>query len=65
MTADRPNVNGSSIYSVGQAAKALGVHRNTINRYLADGKIPYSINRITGRKAIKGQDIVDAWLNVF
>lgn len=61
MTNTRPNVNPAARYSVTEACAILGIHRNTLNRYLARGIIVYRIRKATGRKVIAGAEIIRLW----
>lgn len=58
ITADEPNVKPGSRYSVKAAAELLGLHRNTIHKYIASGflRAEYGVNgwpRVTGAEILR------------
>lgn len=57
---DLPKLEATSRYSVGQAAKALGVHRNTICKYCNSGILKYSY-RVGKKKLIDGTELIRLW----
>lgn len=61
MTTELPNVTPNGRYSVTQAADALEVHRNTILRWIGEGKIKFGIRRTNGRKFIEGRTLTSFW----
>lgn len=44
-----------------EASRRLGVHRNTLARYLKEGKIKCGFSKETNRKYFSGQDLVRLW----
>lgn len=61
MTSEMPNVTPNGRYSVTEAAKVMEVHRNTILRWIEEGKIKFGIRRTNGRKFIEGRTLTGFW----
>lgn len=61
MTSERPKVNADGRYSVTETCKALGIHRNTLQRYTEALAIRCHIRKATGRKYYCGNDILRFW----
>lgn len=57
---EMPDVKRTSRYTVSQAAKILGVHRNTICCYCNQGLIKYTF-RIGRKKLIMGHELIRFW----
>lgn len=57
---EMPDVKKTSRYTVGQAAKILGVHRNTLCAYCNQGLIKYTF-RIGRKKLIMGHELIRFW----
>lgn len=57
MTAERPDVSPSGLYTGRETARRLGVDRHTLTRWKRSGKlVPFTPG---GR--YRGKDIVEAW----
>jgi len=52
------NVSRTGLYSLKQTSEALGVHRNTLRRYIKSGLIPTHHRKATGQTIIQGADII-------
>lgn len=61
ITATEPRVTADGRYSVSQTCLALGIHRNTLQRYTELGLIKCGFRRETARKFYKGSEIVRFW----
>lgn len=61
MTSTEPNVSNEGRYSVTETCKALGVHKNTLRRYTAQGFIKCGYRRGTCRKFYSGCEIRRFW----
>lgn len=48
-------------YSIGEAAKLLGLHRNTLLRYTNEGFIKCGFRRDTAKKFFTGEEILKFW----
>lgn len=59
MTYEKPKVDWSARYTVTQTANLLGVHRNTVGKYLKSGVLPYSMR--LSKRLISGDDILKMW----
>lgn len=63
MVTEEPKVPPTARYSIGEASKILGVHRNTLRKYTNVG--PLGINcqhrKSNGRKFYTGSEIVRFW----
>lgn len=57
---ERPKIEPASRYGVTQAAKLLGVHRNTIRIYCNSGLIQFTY-RVGKRKVIQGKELLRLW----
>ena len=59
MTTTRPDLRPDDRLPIGEAAKVLGLHRNTITRYIKAGVLKYGLRR-HGRHAkfILGREIL-------
>ena len=61
MVSEEPNVSAAGRCSVTEAAKALGVHRNTLQRYTEAGLIKCGYRRANARKFYCGGEILRLW----
>lgn len=61
MSTTEPKVSDKGRYTMTETCKALGVHRNTLRRWLEAGKIKYKFRRIDNRKVIEGSEIKRVW----
>ena len=61
MTNVEPNVADAGRYTMTETCKALGIHRNTLRRWLQAGKMKVKFRRIDNRKVIEGSEIKKAW----
>lgn len=61
MITTRPQVDYKGNYTQAQAAKALGVDRHTIARYVKLGHLKVKIRRFDQRTVIPGSEILKVW----
>ena len=61
MTNVEPKVADSGRYTMTETCKALGIHRNTLRRWLQAGKMKVKFRRIDNRKVIDCSEIKKAW----
>jgi excisionase family DNA binding protein len=61
MTNEEPKVADAGRYTMTETCKALGIHRNTLRRWLQAGKMKVKFRRIDNRKVIDGAEIKRAW----
>jgi predicted site-specific integrase-resolvase len=61
MTTELPNVHPTSRYSVTETCQILGIHRNTLRRYTAEGRIKMGVRKATIRKFYLGSEIMKFW----
>lgn len=61
ITAVEPKVSAEGRYSVTQTCAALGIHRNTLQKYTELGMIKCGFRRETARKFYKGSEIMRFW----
>lgn len=61
ITAEEPKVSETGRYSVMQASQALGIHRNTLQKYTEAGFIKCGFRRDTYRKFYEGREILRFW----
>lgn len=61
MITTKPQVEPGAYYSQAQAARALGVDRHTVARYVRDGRIRCRVRGIDRRAVIPGSEILKAW----
>ena len=61
MTNVEPKVSDAGRYTMTETCKALGIHRNTLRRWLQSGKMKVKFRRIDNRKVIEGSEIKKAW----
>jgi len=61
ITAEEPKVADTGKYSMTQAAKALGIHTNTLLNYVKQGRIRHSVRRTNGRKCFTGYELKKFW----
>lgn len=64
MTAIEPNVADTGRYSVKEASNALGIHRNTLERYRKAQRIHCGWRMTTGRKYYTGAEIKKLWRTI-
>ena len=61
MTNIEPTVADAGRYTMTETCKALGIHRNTLRRWVQAGKMKVKFRRIDNRKVIEGAEIKRAW----
>lgn len=61
MTNEEPKVADAGRYTMTETCKALGIHRNTLRRWVQAGKMKVKFRRIDNRKVIEGAEIKRAW----
>ena len=61
MKATEPNVAKTARYSLEETAQLLGVHPNTVIRYVKAGKLRYGVRRTNRRKFYTGMEILRFW----
>ncbi|WP_407401099.1 helix-turn-helix domain-containing protein [Sodaliphilus sp.] len=61
MNAEEPKVNPEGRYSVVETCKFLGIHRTTLWRYTAYGRIKCGVRRSTAKKFYTGSEILRLW----
>lgn len=61
MTNEEPKVADAGRYTMTETCKALGIHRNTLRRWVQAGKMKVKFRRIDNRKVIDGVEIKRAW----
>lgn len=61
ITPEEPKVALTGRYCTSQAAKALGVHRNTIRNYADAGLLKFKTRRKDGRRFYTGQALLALW----
>lgn len=63
MVNEEPTVSPTSQYSIGEAAKILGIHRNTLRKYTNTGPagIRCKFKKSNNRKVFTGFEIVKFW----
>lgn len=61
MVSKEPDVRINGRYSIEETCTALGLHRNTLRRYTAHGKIRFGIRRADSRKFYLGSEILRFW----
>lgn len=61
MSTAEPNVSDSGRYSIGEAAKILGVHRNTLRQHTNQGLIKCGFRRQNMRRFYTGVEIKKYW----
>lgn len=61
MTNEEPKVADAGRYTMTETCKVLGIHRNTLRRWLQAGKIKVQFRRIDNRKVFEGSEIKKVW----
>lgn len=61
MIATEPKVAQTARYSLEETAELLGVHPNTVIRYVKSGKLRYGVRRTNRRKFYTGFEILRFW----
>ena len=51
-------VSRTGLYNIKQASEVLGIHRNTLRKYIRDGLLPTHRRKATGQTIIQGTDII-------
>lgn len=59
--AEEPKVADGGRYTVTETCKALGIHRNTLRRWLQAGKIHCKFRKLDNRKVFEGREIKKVW----
>ena len=60
MTNVEQKASDAGRYTMTETCKALGIHRNTLRRWLQAGKMKVKFRRIDNRKVIEGSEIKKA-----
>lgn len=63
ITSEPPKVVANALYSSIEASKILGVHRNTLRRYVKAGVIHPVPDLITGRYLYPGRELSRFWFH--
>ena len=61
ITPTEPTVADTGMYSVTEACQALGIHRNTLRRYIVEGLIKCGFRRLNRRRFFYGREIKRCW----
>lgn len=61
MVSLEPKVALNGRYTIQQTCKLLGIHHNTLARYVKRGRISYGVRESTGRKFYLGSEILRFW----
>lgn len=61
MTSIAPTVDMAGRYSVTETCKHLGIHKNTLRKLTAEGRIKCGFRRENGRKFYLGSNIMKLW----
>ncbi len=61
MNSMEPRVQDRGRYTVTETCEALGIHRNTLRRWMQAGKIQCKFRRIDNRKVFEGSEIKKVW----
>ncbi|MBD5427315.1 MAG: helix-turn-helix domain-containing protein [Treponema sp.] len=61
MTNTEPIVNPAARYSIEETCKLLSIHRNSLRKYTAEGRIKAGIRKSTGRRFYLGSEISKFW----
>ena len=61
MVTEEPRVKEASRYSLEEASKLLGMHRNTLLKYANKGIIKTGIRRSNSRRFYLGREIIRFW----
>lgn len=61
MVAIQPNIDMNGRYSIGEAAKLLGLHRNTLRIYTEQGYVKCGYRKATARKFYMGSELIRLW----
>ena len=65
MITTRPEVTMTGRYPIGEAAKKLGVHRDTLRARIKDGSVKCRFRKDNMRKVILGSEIIRFWEQTF
>jgi len=65
MVIDEPQVSRNGRYNIEDTCRLLGIHRNTLMRYVKKGRICFGIRRSTTRKYFTGSEILRFWKSSF
>jgi predicted DNA-binding transcriptional regulator AlpA len=61
MTCTAPNVSKDGRYSITESAKALGIDRTTIYRYIRQKLIKFGVHKYNSRRFILGSELIRFW----
>jgi len=61
MVNEEPKVSDFGRYSAEETCKLLGIHRNTLSRWVKEGKVRFGIRRVNTRKFYLGREIKRIW----
>lgn len=61
LIATRPNIDLNGRYSVSQASKVLGIHRNTVTKLSDTGTLKCRYRKGTMRKFFLGSELMKYW----
>lgn len=63
ITSENPKIKAQSRYTLSQAAKVMGVHRNTVARWIETGLISSERGQRSRRRFIMGSELRKLWRN--
>ncbi|MBO7610511.1 MAG: helix-turn-helix domain-containing protein [Muribaculaceae bacterium] len=61
MVTIEPKISMAGRYTIEETCKLLGMHRSTLHRYTAKGRIRCGVRRSTMRKFYLGSEILRFW----
>lgn len=61
MTCVAPDVHRDGRYSITESAKALGIDRTTIYRYMEQKLIKFGVHKYNSRRFILGSELIRFW----
>ena len=61
ITGERPNVTATRRYNIKETAEVLGVHRNTVARWIDGGQLRTGMHKKTLHKYVTGLEILKFW----
>lgn len=60
-----PIVSDSATFSITEAAKVLGVHRNTIQNWIRQSRLPVHYRKVNNKPFITGRELKRAYAGTF
>lgn len=63
ISSEPPKVVAGALYNTNDACKILGVHRNSLRRFVKNNFLHPKADRMTGRNLFEGRELTRFWFS--